>query len=368
MLHIQDPSYSRSYSTHEALVHTCSNSVSGFGAFAFASAKGIELLFEDDEFDRLLERGQYFLIVGIDEITNTASIGALEKIRENRPNLEIKVFLHNERSIFHPKVSFFRDEHGKGQLVIGSGNLTIGGLRQNRECFAMVHLSKEKATAVQEEWQSWLDESGVFLKDLDDPEVLRRASENVRMLLRKNRRQDNGEQPPEPIQEPEAELEPDANWIFTHENKALIAEIPRSGARWKQANFDKGTFENFFGATPGDNSQRVIFRHTLANAELSEFEVRTSVSVRSQNYRFELDAASGLDYPSTGVPIAVFVEISKRFFIYELFMPSSAQHAVLQHWLDSKWTGRQDRKKRIIVTAGDIDHVMAEANLWAFRS
>ncbi len=50
-------------------------------------------------------------------------------------------------------------------------------------------------------------------------------------------------------------------WQFYPDCEVLIAEIPRSGNRWKQANFDIDTFQNFFGATPGDNSQRILLRN-----------------------------------------------------------------------------------------------------------
>ena len=40
----------------------------------------------------------------------------------------------------------------------------------------------------------------------------------------------------------------------------LIAEIPKSGDRWNQANFDLETFRNYFGAIPG-HTQRIILTH-----------------------------------------------------------------------------------------------------------
>lgn len=70
MLHLQDPYYANSYTLHEAIIKTCAASESGCGAYAFVSKGGIDILLKDREFDLLLERGNYALIVGIDEITN----------------------------------------------------------------------------------------------------------------------------------------------------------------------------------------------------------------------------------------------------------------------------------------------------------
>ena len=131
-------------------------------------------------------------------------------------------------------------------------------------------------------------------------------------------------------------------WQFYEENEVLLAEIPKSGNRWKQANFDIDTFRNFFGATPGDNSQRILLRNINENQSLSSIEIRPSVSVISQNYRFELDAASGLSYPTDGKPIGIFIKLTTRMFLYHLFMPDHPAYEEIKDWMDNNWTGRVD--------------------------
>ena len=64
MLFIQDSAFSQSYSLHEALIKSCSSSIKGYGAYAFASSSGVNILLKDREFDALLERGDYSIIVG----------------------------------------------------------------------------------------------------------------------------------------------------------------------------------------------------------------------------------------------------------------------------------------------------------------
>ena len=128
MLHFQDPYFSDSYTLHEALIQSCSTSSHGKGAYAFATKSGIEILLKDSVFDSLLERGEYSLIVGIDEITNLASLETLSEIKASRPNLTVKAFDHNNRgSLFHPKLSYFKNQDDSGILIVGSGNLTLGG-------------------------------------------------------------------------------------------------------------------------------------------------------------------------------------------------------------------------------------------------
>lgn len=361
MLHIQDPYFSDSYTLHEAMIRSCAASISGQGAYAFASKSGIEILLKDDEFDSLLERGDFSLIVGIDEITNMASIEALNDIKVLRPNLNVRAFDHNNHgSLFHPKLSYFKNEDETGSLIIGSGNLTLGGLRRNREAFSLMILSQEEILRIEEYWNGWLEQSSTYLKDINDPDVLRKASDN--QYVRRARIV-----PPEELTDEPAEIITEDiilhedGWQFYSENEVLIAEIPRSGNRWKQANFDINTFQIFFGATPGDNSQRILLRNINDDLTLSSIEIRPSVSVVSQNYRFELDAASGLLYPANGKPIGVFIKLTTRMFLYHLYMPGQHQYDEIYDWLGINWDGRGDRMKRIVTRVSTVRNIINES-------
>ena len=149
------------------MISSCSSAQSGGGAYAFVSKSGVDLLLGDVEFERLFERGDYQLIVGIDQITNTTAINRLLEYQETFPSLDIKAFLHNtSNSLFHPKISYFTQEDGCGSLVIGSGNLTAGGLRKNREAFAVVDLSEQELINIDAYWNDWIAQSSYYLKSL----------------------------------------------------------------------------------------------------------------------------------------------------------------------------------------------------------
>lgn len=114
-----------------------------------------------------------------------------------------------------------------------------------------------------------------------------------------------------------------AYWTITLDSSVLIAEIPNNNKRWSQANFSQEIFENYFGATCGENgTYRILLKHVNADGTMGKTEARPSVSVASSNYRFELDAAKGLAYPSgRNRPIGIFAKVSCRDFIYTLLMP-----------------------------------------------
>ena len=362
MLHFQDPFFSDSYTLHEALIQSCSLSVTGRGAYAFASKSGIEILLKDNEFDSLLERGDFSLIVGIDEITNIASIEALNSIKNLRPNLTVKAFDHNNRgSLFHPKLSYFRNQDSTGSLIVGSGNLTLGGLRRNREAFSLINLSIEELKRIEQFWDAWLLQSNTYIKDINDPTVIKKVKENQYVKRTRIVHPEELEiQQPVSIISDNIALHEDG-WQFYSDSEVLIAEIPRSGNRWKQANFDINTFQNFFGANPENNSQRILLRNINEDLSLSSIEIRPSVSVVSQNYRFELDAASGLPYPAEGKPIGVFIKLTTRMFLYHLYMPNHPLYQEISDWLDGNWTGRSDRMKRISTTVNNIDNIINQS-------
>ena len=135
---IQDPSYDNSMYLHETLLSICKHSLAGAGAYAFATSDGIDILLGDESFKSFMNKGTFYLIVGMDDITNTKALETLKKYKEAYGSkITIKAYVHNSRgSTFHPKYSWFRTKEG-GVLVIGSGNLTQNGLRHNREAYGV---------------------------------------------------------------------------------------------------------------------------------------------------------------------------------------------------------------------------------------
>lgn len=363
---IQDPQYAGSTLLHETLLNSCKEAVCGGGVYAFVTADGINLFLGDRIFSSFINKGKYTLIVGMDDITSTKALSKLTEMKKNYGNnLEVLAFLHTTKgSTFHPKYSWFRTVSG-GILVLGSGNLTQKGLRKNREAFTVNQLDDNGISKIELEWKDWLEVNKEFLKDIDDPIVLEKAEENAKNVTwqRTHKTKKLAELPqmaviPEKVEGAETEdnvtyaftgSEENDAWFFESQNEMLLAEIPKSKDRWKQANFDKNTFEKFFGAKCGQNGEyRVLLKNINKAGKMGDTEIRPAVSVASQNYRFELDAASGLAYPAGGRPIGVFVKISDRTFLYELFMPGYDYYEQILAFMNSK-AKAGDRMRRIVL-------------------
>jgi len=366
--YFQDPTIPYSYSLHEALLQSCSGAQHGGGAYAFVSQDGVKLLLEDDTFKAFVKTGSFNLIVGIDQITNENALIKLRGLRDEYDGLQIRAFLHNvSGSLFHPKFTWFRNKHG-GILVVGSGNLTASGLRKNWEAFNVVQVDKKIIKKVENDWNQWLKYSEGNLKSLDDELVLEKARSNLRASYKKKTKKKA---------ESQAEVLREQNWTagvvsedidawdFVNEDEVLVAEIPKGSTRWNQANFDKYNFEKFFGADPKKKGYIILLRNVQNSGLLGEIESRPSVSVKSKNYRFELEAAAGLDYPSgANRPIGVFICVSVRMFLYVLAMPTDPFYNTINQFLDQNWEGRTDRMKRINSTVGTLRQSCSDLPFW----
>ena len=409
MFCIQDPSYENSKYLHETLLTECVGSVAGAGAYAFATKDGIHLLFKDDDFIDFLKAGTYTLVVGMDDITNVHSIDALTELKNKYgKHLHVKAYVHSAKgSTFHPKFSWFRKANG-GSLILGSGNLTQNGLRYNREAYNVIQYDEEGMAEVIAEWDRWYAHSAPFLFDIDDPVVRIKAelnSDSLRAMsaaktaikqasssphgkidlsalyMNQPKNQIPREKRP-PAKTPAAEASPTASdntpviadeefdidthyWTINRESAVLIAEIPGGGNRWKQANFNKFSFEHYFGATCGKNGEyRILLKSVNPDGSMNATEVRPSVSVASRNYRFELDAANGLKYPQGNErPIAIFAKVSCRDFIYMLLMPGQEGYNDVMAFI-GKSAPPSARMRRLQYTAKNVIDSIPDLAIW----
>ncbi|AUN14317.1 phospholipase D family protein [Paraclostridium sordellii] len=364
---IQDPKYPESYSLHEALLGASEGAINGGAVYAFVSAGGVKLLLANEKFKNILKNGSFELIVGIDEITNTKTLEKLGEIQEKyNGNLKVRAFLNNTKSsLFHPKFCWFEKESG-GVLVTGSGNLTEKGLRKNREIFNVIEVDSENLKEIQEQWENWLNYNSELLKPIDDEYVKAKAEYNkIRFVNDRIKESIKNKKISEELYIDENKIEIDdidlsidienifeediEAWDCEDDDVVLICEIPKNGDRLKQANFDKDSFLNFFGVgQAGIYGKIVIFRNILENGTICETEERPAVAVLSQNYRFELDALSGLTYPNDGnKPIGIFIRISTRMFIYMITMPTNSYYNEVKEFLYKNTSiSRSDRMKR----------------------
>lgn len=139
--------------------------------------------------------------------------------------------------------------------------------------------------------------------------------------------------------------------VFTRRS-VLIAEVPRSGDRWKQVNFDQGTYRRYFGVPPGV-AKHVTFRQVRNDGSVAPPEQRVAVAVASKNYRFEIAAALGVPYPNNGHPIVVFNRVDESEFHYMLLLPGEPGYTRVQSLLE-RLIANPSGKRRVVMSVGQL--------------
>lgn len=106
-------------------------------AVAFVKRSGTRHIAES--LGTFAERGHIEIVAGIDH-RGTSYEGLLELLRAVMPNGRIVVFHNRLPHTFHPKITVFKSETA-ADLVVGSGNLTEGGLFTNYEASLRIRLN-----------------------------------------------------------------------------------------------------------------------------------------------------------------------------------------------------------------------------------
>lgn len=346
MLKFQSAGAAGGYLLEHLLVESI-GATRGGAVFAWVNVNGVKSLLEDDVFDEFLLNSNFRLFVGTDSITDPPAVEKLIEIAAGRPRLDVRAFMSPTTSLFHPKMAWF-EHHAHLSLIVGSGNLTMGGLKSNWEAFVLLKLAGAEREDALRQIENFLTSVTDHLLPVTDPRVLERATRNTG-----NERSLRTPRTPAPR----------APRVSTAVEEVLVAEIPRAGNRWAQANFDLENYEGFFGAQVG-SQRRISLHHVDASGELGEVESRPSVEVASQNYRFELAAARGRDYPSEGSPIGVFLRLGTGEFLYLLLLPGEVGYDEVDNLLTTRWLGRADRKRRVRCTVVELQAAWPDSPFW----
>jgi len=350
---------------------------------AFASYGGVSALTKYIQDGK--RRGMKIrVILGIDQ--RGTSREALEEVLTW--NVDAWIYHTEARNIFHPKVYLF-ENRDIFTLIVGSNNLTVPGLVQNVECSLLVKdiLSNPVHKDFYHYWKSILTGSDKnlhritrkLIKELSDGGFLPSEIERVK------RHDDGGSaktcNAATPlfgrvhVQRLPAGFVPQRHVVVKQramkgkrgrttqkslymEEEVLIAEIG-GGPRWKQVNFPVDIFENFFGARRGDNSYQIELQNIAKDGSLGEVETRQAVSVKSQNYRFEINCAETEGYypGNDRRPIGLFIKLGGNAFLYHVLMYGDKRYEKIREYLYNESRSRPRELKRAIVHVEAI-HVL----------
>jgi hypothetical protein len=341
------------------------------------------------------------IILGIDEgvATRPGLVLANELFTE-------AFVLHDRPGItFHPKM-YLAEGADRAALLVGSGNLTAGGLFSNYEAAVEVEFSlPDEASDV-----ALVDAKAYVDRLLEDDEICLRLTEDLIEQLVKDRRYavagreirsrstldklPSGVEPEDvdptgeaetpqmdgpsifgsskhakvgvPALPPEAqdelrELEVDSadgtkdearpipagaslGAPYEPAESVFVAELSKSRGA-EQANIHLKYYEGYFGARKGSR-RTITLSQVGADGKLGEEERRGSIEVASENYRFELAGLKGHNYPEGDLaPIAVFVQTGDTTFVYRVLWPGDPGFDDVTAFLDAKDGPRVGRNR-----------------------
>lgn len=311
--HIQDPRSPDTIYLLEAIVGASRGAASCSGIFAFASRNGVDYLVDDPGIRNFLSESSMCLVVGIDAVTNRQALVRLQELEQEIERLTVRVFWNPTGALFHPKVARFEYPDGRRTLVVGSGNLTPGGLHQNFEAFSVIRSEADETLDITS-WDRFLAEYASDLRPIDE-EALAHAARNV---VRGRQRRPGVV--PVVVETPIGDKTTAGPVRGT--DRFLVAQVPKAKKRWRQIHFNLDVIKQFFRVRP-DSAQRVFLVECRQDGSFGEQEVRPCVySKINKNPKIEAGARRRERYPDSGQrPVAVYRELQLRSFAYMLLLP-----------------------------------------------
>lgn len=334
------------------------------------------------------------IILGVDQ--KCTSKEALEEVLSW--GVDSYIYYTLNTNIFHPKVYLFENSDYY-TLIVGSNNLTEGGLVRNIECSLLVQDMQGTSvhSAFYAYWKGILDSTeenlypitqkliGQLYEEKIIPSDSERAMTSAKKLLgvsseskRSSIFKSSGVQKnPEGFDPKRLKRKIKAKKIAVLDDatkstgvieapieigeEVLIAEIG-GGPRWKQVNFPIAIFEDFFGAERGNNDYWISIMNIGQDGSLGDVEKRQAVSVKSRNYRFEIhcEETKG-EYPGDDVrPIVIFVKLDSNEFLYHVLLVKHNAYEKVKEYLYRETKNKARELKRAIVHVEAIHAIYPE--------
>lgn len=313
---LQDPNAPTPNSLLDELEKHFKDADAIYCAFAFVTARGINLLFDQaEEVKANLEHVKIHLVIGMDAITNTKAIEKLSALCLKYQNFSVQAFLPRSGGIFHPKFSWVKK--GKTGIVItGSGNLTNGGLKNNFEAFSVIQIDHQTVKIAEENWNKFLANNPDSLFALDAKEVIEAAQQNEKLkkATKKIRK--------------EAGKKVDSDVIPEKGSVVFIEELTK-GRGGKQRDVGTWASKNYF-----EKNARLFLTHVNDQGQCGDVEARKLILKPSKNFALDLGASDGLEPIDGKMPIAIFIRTHPFTYYYHIIPFNGKSSKVITAYLE----------------------------------
>jgi hypothetical protein len=262
-------------------------------------------------------------VVGADTVTTAEALIRLRALQTSfSGRCSIRVLEDPRGRLFHPKLFVFERADGSGTVLIGSNNLTPGGLEDNIEAAVYLYdLSTEDMNAWRQFWR--VADADPRLKPISDDLIERVRRDRRRVHLNRRRLRVTEESDNETAQ---------AN------APVLIRYLAGAGGRTSQVHLSRHIAESYFGLRPND--QRTIDIQMVQPGEPpGRLETNRPLifSQANRNSKIEMDGIKNRlprNYPSGWYAILIVQQMEERRYRYMLLVPDNPGYQELSAHLD----------------------------------
>lgn len=314
--------------------------------FGFLTGSGVDALMGVPAVRDVLLQSEVEVLVGLDTVTDRPGLEGLLKLATENPQFTPKVIKNTTRALIHPKMLVAKYADGRAVAVVGSNNLTLGGLSRNVEGYTIARFDSDEDIDLSD-WDEFVQRWDSLITEIDD-EALEAAEQNARRLKRlKTAARETRSKPNAGIVVSDGQVfEMPVSEIEHLEEPVLVAQVPKAAGRWSQVGYSAKAIRDYFDVKAGDQ----VFLREFDSAAVEEHRVIHSEV--NQNYRIELGAAiQAGDYPADGRPVALFRRESGAVWLhrYVFLMPEDDGHAEMTALAVQTFNPQGNQVARVIV-------------------
>ena len=263
------------------------------------------------------DRNKFECVIGANAITTPFALEEIVRLKQRfGSRVDAKAFSNHSVGLFHPKVYLFNTAERLTSVIVGSSNLTSGGLSKNIETnLVLTNLEQNIAAELDALWDEfWNHEDAEILNQDIIDRVRIRYKKELKSRLK--------------LPRVEEEVAEDVTISETSSaERVLVRFIPLAGNRTSQMHFTKDIVEKFFGFHVTE-PKTIKLQEVSPLGELSGIESRLLVySTVNRNPKVEINGVKRLttsDFVNNIHPILVMEaigDLSYRYLILKVGEP-----------------------------------------------
>lgn len=328
--------------------------------FGFLTGSGMAALLAVPEVADMLSTAEVDVLVGVDAVTDRPGLEALLRLQGENAGLRARAIKNTTSALIHPKMLFARYTDGRSVAMVGSNNLSFGGLTGNVEGYAMGYFDAGEEPDLAD-WDAFIGRWDRLISEIDD-EVLASADRNVSRLERLRRAAREVPTPTDTevvVSDGQAyETQPSDDEL---DELMLVSMVPKAGqgprARWSQVHLSVDIAREFLDAEPEEHPE-IQLRNAAGGAVEDRRIVYSAGS--NKNVKIEVgaarEAARTVGYPAEGRPVVLFRREGAGRFRYLLLMPGDPGHAEMTGLAEDEFVPSHNQLPRVVTPRS---HVLA---------